>query len=211
MCFLCEHTWEANADGTDDDGQKANFDGRRVRKCPKCQAPIEKNGGCNHMHCTRCGRHFDWTASQSAGDPNAAASHDASPREGGFQHFDPHNLFGGHAQAVFGQVFGNMQNWQQQAEEHHARAAEAHAAHQEAHARAEQQARAAHEQAQQQARAAHEAAQARARAEAECVQTIIWEIPKIEGHLLGVSLSSGSEQMYICIYKYLYIHIYIYI
>ena len=207
MCFLCEHTWEANADGTDDDGQKANFDGRRVRKCPKCQAPIEKNGGCNHMHCTRCGRHFDWTASQSAGDPNAAASHDASPREGGFQHFDPHNLFGGHAQAVFGQVFGNMQNWQQQAEEHHARAAEAHAAHQEAHARAEQQARAAHEQAQQQARAAHEAAQARARAEAECAQTIIGEIPKIEGHLLGVSLSSGSEQMYICIHIYIYLYI----
>ncbi len=29
--------------------------------CPKCFAAIEKNGGCNHMHCTRCNTHFDWT------------------------------------------------------------------------------------------------------------------------------------------------------
>lgn len=29
--------------------------------CPKCFAAIEKNGGCNHMHCSRCNTHFDWT------------------------------------------------------------------------------------------------------------------------------------------------------
>lgn len=29
--------------------------------CPKCFCAIEKNGGCNHMHCTRCNTHFDWT------------------------------------------------------------------------------------------------------------------------------------------------------
>jgi len=29
--------------------------------CPKCYCAIEKNGGCNHMHCTRCNTNFDWT------------------------------------------------------------------------------------------------------------------------------------------------------
>ena len=26
--------------------------------CPKCRCPIEKNQGCNHMHCTVCGCDF---------------------------------------------------------------------------------------------------------------------------------------------------------
>ena len=139
MCFMCEHTWEANADGTDDDGKKPNFDGTRVRKCPKCQAPIEKNGGCNHMHCTRCGRHFDWTASQSAGDPNAA------PSEAPFGNFNANNLWGD-AAAAFEQFFPNMHNTG-----HAAAHAQAHdATHQAAHAQAQ---RAQAQRAQQRARA----------------------------------------------------------
>ena len=31
-----------------------------TKPCPQCKAPIQKNGGCNHMHCTICGSHFDW-------------------------------------------------------------------------------------------------------------------------------------------------------
>eukprot|EP00439_Symbiodinium_sp_Y106_P024473 s5107_g2.t9 len=139
MCFMCEHTWEANADGTDDDGKKPNFDGTRVRKCPKCQAPIEKNGGCNHMHCTRCGRHFDWTASQSAGDPNAA------PSEAPFGNFNANNLWGD-AAAAFEQFFPNMHNTG-----HAAAHAQAHdTTHQAAHAQAQ---RAQAQRAQQRARA----------------------------------------------------------
>ena len=149
MCFLCEHTWEANVDGTDDDGQKPNFDGTRVRKCPKCQAPIEKNGGCNHMHCTRCGRHFDWTASQSAGDPRAAPAADTSGPENVFN-FNVNN-FGEEVAGVFGQVFANMQNHQHEHAHrahtaHHAQqAAQARAAHERAHAEAQQRARGAHQ------------------------------------------------------------------
>ncbi len=30
------------------------------KPCPKCHAPTEKNGGCNHMHCSRCGHHWCW-------------------------------------------------------------------------------------------------------------------------------------------------------
>ncbi|KDQ28025.1 hypothetical protein PLEOSDRAFT_28175 [Pleurotus ostreatus PC15] len=32
---------------------------RQMKKCPNCQAPIEKAGGCNHMAC-RCGAHICW-------------------------------------------------------------------------------------------------------------------------------------------------------
>ena len=68
MCFLCEHTWETNQSAHEKEWEKPGFDGERVRRCPKCQAPIEKNGGCNHMQCTRCGRDFDWASSQPAGE-----------------------------------------------------------------------------------------------------------------------------------------------
>jgi len=32
----------------------------RIKLCPGCQVPIEKNDGCDHMHCVICGRHFSW-------------------------------------------------------------------------------------------------------------------------------------------------------
>ncbi|RYO80508.1 hypothetical protein DL766_003692 [Monosporascus sp. MC13-8B] len=31
-----------------------------VKPCPKCKRPIEKRGGCNHMHCPLCNINFDW-------------------------------------------------------------------------------------------------------------------------------------------------------
>ena len=37
-----------------------------TKPCPNCKAPIEKNGGCNHMHCTTCSHDFDWCAAGSA-------------------------------------------------------------------------------------------------------------------------------------------------
>eukprot|EP01097_Dermamoeba_algensis_P004844 TRINITY_DN3109_c0_g1_i1.p1 TRINITY_DN3109_c0_g1~~TRINITY_DN3109_c0_g1_i1.p1 ORF type:complete len:472 (-),score=114.96 TRINITY_DN3109_c0_g1_i1:150-1565(-) len=30
------------------------------RECPKCRVPVQKNGGCNHMVCSRCTYHFCW-------------------------------------------------------------------------------------------------------------------------------------------------------
>lgn len=32
---------------------------KKIRHCPSCQVPIEKNGGCNHMRC-KCGHEFCW-------------------------------------------------------------------------------------------------------------------------------------------------------
>eukprot|EP00456_Euglypha_rotunda_P048551 TRINITY_DN38917_c0_g1_i1.p1 TRINITY_DN38917_c0_g1~~TRINITY_DN38917_c0_g1_i1.p1 ORF type:complete len:100 (-),score=9.39 TRINITY_DN38917_c0_g1_i1:39-338(-) len=33
-----------------------------VKPCPKCQALIEKDKGCDHMKCTNCGYDFWWTS-----------------------------------------------------------------------------------------------------------------------------------------------------
>ena len=33
---------------------------KNSRSCPKCQYAIEKNGGCNHIHCKKCDYHFCW-------------------------------------------------------------------------------------------------------------------------------------------------------
>lgn len=34
---------------------------KKVKKCPNCKVNIEKNGGCNHMHCRNCNHHFNWS------------------------------------------------------------------------------------------------------------------------------------------------------
>lgn len=33
---------------------------RTTRPCPNCGVPIEKNGGCRHMRCTRCNQRYNW-------------------------------------------------------------------------------------------------------------------------------------------------------
>ncbi len=41
---------------------RANMDWiiSHTKPCPSCKRPIEKDKGCMHMHCTRCGHHFCW-------------------------------------------------------------------------------------------------------------------------------------------------------
>jgi hypothetical protein len=31
-----------------------------TQHCPNCHVRIEKNGGCSHMHCSRCDHRFTW-------------------------------------------------------------------------------------------------------------------------------------------------------
>ena len=32
-----------------------------IKTCINCSAPIQKNGGCNHMQCASCGANFSWS------------------------------------------------------------------------------------------------------------------------------------------------------
>ncbi|KAG2735682.1 hypothetical protein G9P44_001896 [Scheffersomyces stipitis] len=44
----------------EDDSETANWIDANTNACPKCQASIEKNGGCNHMTCRKCQFNFCW-------------------------------------------------------------------------------------------------------------------------------------------------------
>lgn len=35
-----------------------------TKPCPHCGVRIFKDGGCDHMHCRRCGTHFNWSGTQ---------------------------------------------------------------------------------------------------------------------------------------------------
>merc|ERR1712039_782627 len=68
MCFICEHQWTPDESvGVSTLSTAADADciaGVAVKRCPKCSAAIEKNGGCDHMTC-RCGYEFWWTTLKS--------------------------------------------------------------------------------------------------------------------------------------------------
>jgi ariadne-1 len=46
----------------DDESETANWFHINTKECPKCRAPIEKNGGCNHITCRNisCKAEFCW-------------------------------------------------------------------------------------------------------------------------------------------------------
>jgi hypothetical protein len=64
MCFICEHQWEPDNPGeAPADVDVEEVMGIRVKRCPRCKEPIEKNGGCDHMTC-KCKHEFWWTTLQ---------------------------------------------------------------------------------------------------------------------------------------------------
>jgi len=66
-----------------------------VRYCIGCFARIEKNKGCSHMTCWRCGTEFQWESAPpvSAGLPEAAAAAAAGTLDDPFR--GQHNVLGG--------------------------------------------------------------------------------------------------------------------
>lgn len=58
MCFMCEHQWTPDASAPEEEAKMDLMLGEK--KCPKCKAPIIKNGGCDHMTC-RCKHEFWWS------------------------------------------------------------------------------------------------------------------------------------------------------
>ncbi|UJR29257.1 hypothetical protein I4U23_010471 [Adineta vaga] len=50
--YLREQQWEGKSD---------EWIKRFAARCPGCDIPIEKNGGCDEMICIRCQTHFYWS------------------------------------------------------------------------------------------------------------------------------------------------------
>mmetsp|Transcript_86290 Transcript_86290/g.230452 ORF Transcript_86290/g.230452 Transcript_86290/m.230452 type:complete len:457 (+) Transcript_86290:124-1494(+) len=69
FCFCCLEEPHAPADCADvkrwyqkckDDSETCNWLQANTKDCPKCKVAINKDGGCNHMHCKQCDMHFCW-------------------------------------------------------------------------------------------------------------------------------------------------------
>lgn len=41
-----------------------NLMGKNIKHCPRCKGYVQKNGGCDHMKCTRCDYDFCWNCLQ---------------------------------------------------------------------------------------------------------------------------------------------------
>ena len=63
---------------------KNNF----VKKCPKCSIITEKNGGCNHITCTKCGYQWCWLCNNECN-----LNHFKEGKCKGFQFFQPKNEY----------------------------------------------------------------------------------------------------------------------
>ena len=68
-CFTCSLDHHAPTDckrmkdwlkKCNDDSETANYIMANTKDCPKCGISIEKNGGCNHIHCNKCELDFCW-------------------------------------------------------------------------------------------------------------------------------------------------------
>lgn len=68
-CFNCMEEPHMPADCDDvvkwrkkcrDDSETCNWLQANTKDCPKCKVAINKDGGCNHIHCKQCDYHFCW-------------------------------------------------------------------------------------------------------------------------------------------------------
>eukprot|EP01027_Heterolobosea_sp_BB2_P022237 GEZU01032728.1.p1 GENE.GEZU01032728.1~~GEZU01032728.1.p1 ORF type:complete len:506 (-),score=183.84 GEZU01032728.1:127-1644(-) len=69
FCFKCGYEAHAPASCAllkewlkkeKDESETATWLTANTKVCPKCNTAIEKNGGCNHMTCSRCRHEFCW-------------------------------------------------------------------------------------------------------------------------------------------------------
>ena len=65
FCFDCGKTYHGDFDcEMPIDEMSALLINQITKPCPKCHVPIEKNNGCNHMTCKRCGQHWCWICNE---------------------------------------------------------------------------------------------------------------------------------------------------
>lgn len=62
MCFKCRLAWHGSLSCVQALENELKVYSKKfpVKNCPKCKSKIEKNGGCNHMTCSRCKYQFCW-------------------------------------------------------------------------------------------------------------------------------------------------------
>jgi len=48
---------------------------KNSKPCPGCNVPVEKDTGCNHMHCSRCDSHFCWVCLSFIGGYGDLSTH----------------------------------------------------------------------------------------------------------------------------------------
>ena len=72
FCFLCSEEWHQgrckNPFGANGKEFYEWARDKNVKLCPQCRLPVEKNGGCPNMNCTKCGFGFCWLCMQSTSD-----------------------------------------------------------------------------------------------------------------------------------------------
>eukprot|EP01100_Stratorugosa_tubuloviscum_P011608 TRINITY_DN51_c2_g1_i2.p1 TRINITY_DN51_c2_g1~~TRINITY_DN51_c2_g1_i2.p1 ORF type:complete len:431 (-),score=160.18 TRINITY_DN51_c2_g1_i2:131-1423(-) len=69
-CFRCGDQWHPKVscekykqwkiENGEIDEKFDDWAGKNTKKCPNCNAPIQKNAGCNHMNCRNCNFEFCW-------------------------------------------------------------------------------------------------------------------------------------------------------
>jgi hypothetical protein len=74
FCFNCREEWHADTtcekyqkwkrENSDAENRFALWAAQHTKPCPFCNAKIEKNGGCNHMTCSKCRHEFCWLCLQ---------------------------------------------------------------------------------------------------------------------------------------------------
>lgn len=88
ICFQCDENWHEPIDCNPlkhwkklckEESKSLEWISRYTKKCPNCQAPIEKNGGCNHMICRKCNKDFNWTSGITV-DPALESSREHNDR-----------------------------------------------------------------------------------------------------------------------------------
>lgn len=69
FCFACCQDYNCPTDcetikqwltKCSDDTETANYISANTKTCPQCHTCIEKNGGCNHIQCSKCKHNFCW-------------------------------------------------------------------------------------------------------------------------------------------------------
>ena len=90
FCFECLRRPHGNLPCNEnlDKSMKEYAKNNFVKKCPKCSIITEKNNGCNHITCTKCGYQWCWLCNKEYN-----MNHFTGGKCKGFQFFQPKNEY----------------------------------------------------------------------------------------------------------------------